>query len=799
LQFARVVVDVPTRAVDRPFDYLVPEDLASAAMPGAPVLVTFSGRRVVGWVVGLSSTSDVAADRILPVTAVLDQPLLPPWAPEIAEWMAVEYVAPLSDALRLFAPPGGAPQVVREFAVVEGAAPADGSLRGRVYDAVAAGEASPSTLRRRFGAGVDDAASALVRSGALRSAWRLAAPAVGAVDDRIAELVDGVELTVRANATLQRSVLDALTDGPVAVPELTAELGSVSAALKRLVEAGAVRVTSRRRFRTPTGSRHAAPRPETLSDGQRSALAAIGRAQDSGGGVVLLHGVTGSGKTEVYLQAIERTLERGRGAIVLVPEISLTPQTVGRFRARFGAEVAVVHSRLSAGERYDQWDLVRTGAARVVVGARSALFAPVSDLGLIVIDEEHEHTYKQGSAPRYHARDVAERLAAKLGIPLVLGSATPALESIVAAEQGRFELVELPERVAGGAMPQVRVVDMAAEFADGHRSMFSRPLLEGLAGVAERGEKAVLLINRRGYASFLLCRECGFVPGCPDCDVSLTYHDVGSRLVCHHCGHTEAVPPRCPSCGSPYLRQFGTGTQRVEAELAVAAPGLPIVRMDADTTMGKGGHEKRLVEFEAMSSGVLLGTQMVAKGLDYPEVTLVGVVNADTTLHLPDFRAAERTWQLLEQVGGRAGRGKRPGLVVIQTYWPDHHAVRAAAAHDPAMLYDPEKAERASLGYPPFGRLADIGFTGEDLSAVRTAAGAAAAALTVAVAGRESWRVLGPSPAPIARVRRLHRWHVLLKAPPGASVPEVVAAVLRDTPVPAGVSVAPDIDPMDLL
>jgi primosomal protein N' (replication factor Y) len=799
LEFARVVVDVGTRAVDRPFDYRIPEKLGSSALVGAPVLVPFGGRRAVGWIVGLSETSEVVADKILALTAVLGEPMLPPWAPEIAEWVASEYVAPLSDALRLFAPPGGAPEVVRELFVGEGLAPAEGSGRRRVYDAVAAGEKSPAAVRRRVGAGANDAVAALVRSGALRSHWRLASPAVGAVDDRIVELVAGVDLKVRSNATLQRAVLDALADGPVSVPELTAELGSVSAVLKRLVEAGAVQVTARRRYRTPQGSRREAPRPENLSDGQRAGLAAIARAQDAGGGVVLLHGVTGSGKTEVYLQAIERTLARGEGAIVLVPEISLTPQTVGRFRARFGAEVAVVHSRLSAGERYDQWDLIHTGAARVVVGARSALFAPVPDLGLIVIDEEHEHTYKQGSAPRYHARDVAERLAARLGIPLVLGSATPALESIVAAEQGRYELVTLDERVAGGTMPEVRVVDMAAEFADGHRSMFSRPLLEGLAGVAERGEKAVLFINRRGYASFLLCRECGFVPGCPDCDVSLTYHDVGSRLVCHHCGHTEAVPPRCPSCGSPYLRQFGTGTQRVEAELAVAVPGLPIVRMDADTTTGKGGHEKRLVEFEAMPSGVLLGTQMVAKGLDYPEVTLVGVVNADTTLHLPDFRATERTWQLLEQVGGRAGRGERPGIVVVQTYWPDNPAVRAAAAHDAAMLYEREKAGRAPLAYPPFGRLVNIGFTGGDDAAVRAAAAAVAAALTTAIAGREGWRVLGSSPAPIARVRRLYRWHVLLKAPAGAPVAEVIAAIMRDTGPTPGVSVAPDIDPMDLL
>jgi len=435
----------------------------------------------------------------------------------------------------------------------------------------------------------------------------------------------------------------------------------------------------------------------------------------------------------------------------------------------------------------------------VVVGARSALFAPVRDLGLVVIDEEHEHTYKQSSAPRYHARAVAERLCAAACAPLVLGSATPSLESAMEAEGGRYGLVRMPDRVAGGTTPEVRVVDMAAEFAGGHRSMFSRPLLEELTAVCERGEKAVLFINRRGFSSFLLCRECGFVPGCPDCDVSLTYHDVGARLVCHHCGHTESVPPRCPKCASPYLRQFGTGTQRVEAELEAAFPGLAVVRMDADTTRGKGGHEKRLAAFEAMDTGVLLGTQMVAKGLDYPEVTLVGVVNADTTLHLPDFRAAERTWQLLEQVTGRAGRGHRPGTAVIQTYWPDHPAIRAVAAHDPSLLYEHEREERGRLGYPPFGRLANITITGEDLDAVRGQAAALARALAATAGERDGWRVLGPSPSPIARIRRLHRWHVLLKAPADAAVPEVVADALRVTPPREGVALAPDVDPIDLL
>jgi primosomal protein N' (replication factor Y) len=487
----------------------------------------------------------------------------------------------------------------------------------------------------------------------------------------------------------------------------------------------------------------------------------------------------------------------GGSAIVLVPEISLTPQTVGRFRSRFGETIAVLHSRLSTGERYDQWDRVRAGDARVVVGPRSALFAPVTDLRLVVIDEEHDSSYKQGSSPRYHARAVAESLCAATGAVLVLGSATPCLESLAEAERGHYVHVSLPERVGGGTFPTVAVVDMAAEFRDGHRSMFSRALTAGLAGVADRGAKAVLLLNRRGSASFLLCRECGYVPTCSKCSVSLTYHEVGERLICHHCGATATPPPRCPTCSSPYLRQFGAGTQRVESELRSLVPDLPVVRMDADTTTGAGGHERRLAEFEALRSGVLLGTQMVAKGLDYPEVELVGVVNADTTLHMPDFRAGERTYQLLEQVSGRAGRGVAGGSVVIQTYWPDHPAILAVAAHDPQLFRVQELAARAELAYPPHGRLARVVVSGVSADAVRsTATSLAEAARANAIPGCV---VLGPAPAALSKVKNAFRWHVLLKGPAGSDLPGVVSRAIAGAHISPDVSVAPDVDPMDLM
>lgn len=742
---AHVIVDIATRQLDTHFDYDIPSDLIDLDV-GSCVLVDFANRPVVGWVVGIAETSLHAT--LKPVRAVLGGPYFDRAAPDVARWIAHRYICPLSEALRLFTPPGGSPRAVRR---------ADGD------------------------------------------GWEVSRAGIGPVDDRWAELApDAADFRPSGRASLQRAVLDALAAGPLRVAELAADLGSVDGALRRLSELGVVTVERRRRMREARVAERTAPRHERLTTGQTDALAAIARAlTERAGGVIVLDGVTGSGKTEVYLRAIEDVVTAGGSACVLVPEISLTPQTVGRFRARFGDDVAVLHSRLSAGERFDQWDLTRRGEAHIVVGARSALFAPLHDLRLIVIDEEHESSYKQGSAPRYHARDVAEEIARRTGAVLVLGSASPSMETRRNCDSGHWTRVAMPERVTHKPLPPVTVVDMAGEFADGHRSMFSRPLVAALQGVAERREKAVLFLNRRGFASFLLCRECGFVPECEACAVSLTYHEVGTRLQCHHCGARHSVPATCPRCDSPYLRQFGAGTQRVEAELEQLIDGFPVVRMDADTTRGKGGHERALTEFEALESGVLLGTQMIAKGLDYPEVTLVGVINADTTLHLPDYRAGERTYQLLEQVAGRAGRGERPGQVVIQTYWPEHPAIRAAAAHDPELFYAQERSTRAELGYPPYGRLANLLVWGKEQREVADVAGQLAQQL--AVHCPDEWQLLGPSPAPLSRVKGVWRWHVLVKAPDDADISTPVGAALASLPKRDAIAVAADIDPSDLL
>ena len=672
---AEVVLDIPTRAIDSTYSYLVPDGLEVCV--GECVEVEFSHRPSVGYVMEVSDrpSEGFGTVSLLPIRRVLSEPYFDGVSAELARWIAHEYLSTLPEAVRLLMPPGASPKF------------------------------------RSLGNGQ----------------WEYVPPAVGSVDDRWVSLTDaGREYEPRRNATKQIAVIDALREGEVRVAELGIEIDNVSATLRSMEQRGLVKIENRRRMRGVKRSTVSSADIEDLTQGQRDALAAIDGARAAAdGSVVLLDGVTGSGKTEVYLQAIRKVLDEGRSACVLVPEISLTPQTVGRFRSRFGDQVAVLHSRLSVGERYDQWSLVRSGAARVVVGARSALFAPLSDLGLIVIDEEHESSYKQGSSPRYSTRDVAVKLAELRGAALVLGSASPAIETLARCRDGDWRRVVLDERASGQPLPPVQVVDLSREFEDGNRSMYSRELADALRQTIDRGEKAVLLLNRRGFASFLLCRECGYVPTCEQCSTSLAYHEgrKGSGevgyLMCHHCGRRYPVPARCPECGSPYLRQLGPGTQFASDQLrSIVGPGTTIVRMDADTTRNKGDHERLLGEFAAADSGVLLGTQMIAKGLDFPDVTLAGVLIADTTLKLPDFRAAERTFQLVEQVSGRAGRAEKSGRVIVQTYWPDHPAIVAASKHDRELFLESELPLREQLGYPPYTRLANILIWGKNEHAV---------------------------------------------------------------------------------
>ena len=777
MTFASVVLDIPTRALDAAFDYAVPAALeaeaaaeassCSGSLVGCTVLVPFSHRHVVGYVVALSSEPPAGVDpsKILEVERILASSAFDEASAEVARWIAREYSCPLCEAIRPFLAPGQTVKVRR------------------------ASDADP---------------------------WELVCEKSGPVDERWVSLTEAASsFEPRANASKQRAVLSALSGGPMRVVELSATLPGSAATVTALERKGIVSVERRRRVRGQEAtslSSATAARPEHLTAGQREALCAIDAACESASGdVVVVDGVTGSGKTEVYLEAIERVRSRGGSALVLVPEISLTAQTVGRFRSRFGDDVAILHSRLSAGERFDQWDLARSGQAHVVVGARSALFAPLADLGLVIIDEEHEASYKQDSAPRYHAREVAARICRERGCALVLGSATPSLESLERCRAHAWGGVTwtrvcMPERPGGATLPEVSVVDMTEQFASGRKHMFSKPLADALLDVARRREKAVLLLNRRGFANFLMCRECGAVPECPHCSTSLTYHERTHSLVCHSCERswpigTPGSPMRCPSCNSPYLGAYGVGTQQVETALSdlLADADVTVVRMDADTTKGKGEHQRRLEEFDAAESAVLVGTQMIAKGLDFPQVTLVGVINADTTLKMPDFRAAERTFDLLEQVAGRAGRGERAGRVIIQSYWAGHPAIQAVRTHDRDLFVISELAERRDGNYPPFSRLANVLCWGRSESDVRRVLDGVAAELRSRTSGRAGWEVLGPAECLKSRVKDRFRRHILVKAPVGEELGPVLDACVRAQDKPRGVNVAIDVDAYDMM
>lgn len=776
MKIASVILDIKTQALDSAYAYLVPEKGEKLTLfdeveadeddfsieVGAAVLVNFAGREAVGFVVALNEygpndalPDGITPNKLKPIIRAVSAPYFTELGARCAQFLSERYIAPLSSCVRLFTPPGGVPKMER-----------------------------------------------------IDGVWQLTHPLTGQVDERwVVRLPEADSFKPRKTAVKQSAVLGALTEGDLRVADLVAEYGQVNSALTALEKKGVIRIEQRRRMRgieevSKEFASRVRPRP-VLTDDQEKALSLINQLSDSRAGeVVVLDGVTGSGKTEVYLCAIERVLEQGRSAIVLVPEISLTPQTVARFRGRFGNTVAVLHSRMSNGERFDQWDLIREGSARVVVGARSALFAPLQDVGIIIIDEEHESSYKQDQAPRYVTRDVAHWMAQAHGALLLLGSATPSLEALHACKHDKnWHHVLLPTRANGKPLPEIRIVDMSKEFAQGNIRMFSRALQKALFETIERKEKAVLLLNQRGFAQFLLCRDCGFVPECQSCSTSLTYHEHGSRLMCHHCGHTEVVPALCPKCGSPYLKRFGAGTQRVEDELRLllAEHECEIVRMDADTTSRKGDHQRLLEKFAAADAAVLLGTQMIAKGLDFDEVTLVGVINADTMLKLPDFRSSERTFDLIEQVAGRSGRAELPGQVLVQTYSANDIAVAAAARYDREAFLDSELGIRKMAGYPPYVRLVNVLIWGKNEEEVQKVGYELYAGLRTCIPEAENWLMYPPTPCVLSRVKGQYRYHILLKMPSQEQVPQKVMEYMRSRQATYEVSVSVDVDPVNLL
>ncbi|MDZ7338162.1 MAG: primosomal protein N' [candidate division KSB1 bacterium] len=821
--YANLVFPIP---IDHAFTYRVPEELRESLRVGMRALAPFGRRRMTGFVVQLLEDTDLT--EVKEIADILDtEPLFSEEMMRLCRWIADYYICPLGEVLRA-ALPAGIHQESQRVVTLQGSVdPAvltqlerRAPRQALVLRALMA--KSPLTtaqLERKAGVrGVACSLAQLQAQGLVRVEEVLPKAAVGVRTERWVALAEGRspeewegligEVATRAPRQAEcLRVLLASEGHQTSLGDLVRAARTTSQSLSALCKAGLVKVVRREVSRDYYDR---VPIPEAkqvqLTQEQQQALAAIKQGLAAGSfTALLLHGVTGSGKTQVYIEAIREVLAMGKSAVVLVPEIALTPQIVARFRAHFREQVTVLHSRLSAGERFDAWRRIRQGAHRIVIGPRSAVFAPVQNLGLVVVDEEQESTFKQmDTDPRYHARDVAVMRAKLNQAVVVLGSATPSFETFFNAQAGKYGMVTLTHRIDHVPMPEVTIVDMTAERREtGSRQpvVFSRLLQQKIAEKLSLGEQVILLQNRRGYATFIKCRDCGHVEQCRNCNVTLTFHLHDHTLRCHYCSFTRRAPTVCPNCGGNDILFKGTGTQKVEEVLAHLFPQARVVRMDLDTTRGRRAHDRILESFERGEFDILLGTQMVAKGLDFQRVTLVGVISADTGLFFPDFRAAEQTFQLLTQVAGRAGRVDKRGEVVIQSYSPDHYCLRFAQQHDFVGFYAKEIGDRRHLDYPPFGRLAVVCF-----KSLREEKAARAAKDFVSLLPKEGmpFRCFGPLPAPLVRLQRHYRWQVVLKEakskdPGGRTMNAVLRQALeryhrghRDQ----SVSVSVDVDPV---
>lgn len=781
-RYANVILDSTSRQLDRPFTYEVPSSLEGAVEVGSVVLVPFLRALHLGYVLEFCDRPDLA--RIRPLETVVDEPpVFDTRMVELCRWMASHYVSPLSQAVRLLMPPGRVRRVMeiielREDPDMALAKTGAKTVRERLLIEMLAAKGGSVPLRElksELGDWVAAAVRGIQGRGSIGRRFVLAKPKASSLKVRLLEITGLGRQALLEDAMEKKSparhrLLQALRDngGQMSAPELSGLRLASASSVKAAIDMGLVRERYEVRLRHPFADRSFQyQEPHALNPEQQVALNTVTREMESGrASVCLLHGVTGSGKTEIYLRAIDHTLRKGRSALVLVPEIALTPQMVERFKARLGQEVAVLHSKLGLGERYDQWRGIREGRHRVVIGARSALFAPLLDLGLVIIDEEHETTYKEGSSPRYNAGDVAVKRAQLNNAVVIFGSATPSLESRFLADRGDYVHLHLPRRIDNRPLPKAETVDMREPSDAGRRSIISPQLANALAGIYKAGEQAILFLNRRGFARFLQCQGCGHIFGCPNCAVSLCYHSREAFLLCHHCDWRLLPPFICPQCGKGEHRYTGVGTERVEAELKRLLPSLNSIRMDADTTRRKDSHWDILEYFKAGKAQVLLGTQMIAKGLDIPSVTLVGIINADTSLGLPDFRAGERTFQLLTQVSGRAGRGPRHGRVIVQTSNPDHYAIQSAIAGDEHAFYEQEIEFRREANYPPFCRLVNIviaaGAEEDSVQASNFLRDILEEKISV---GKGDIELLGPAPAPLSRLKGKFRYHLTLKTP----------------------------------
>lgn len=762
---AQVIIDIPAQQTNRPFDYEIPEELSDIAVPGVRVLVPFgrSGHLRQGFIWRTQDKSEFAG-RLKPIAQILDlDPVLNAEMLGLASWLAEDTFSFLISCLQTMLPSALRANYQRRFYLT--APLAENDPVNQLLDHEASG-----LIPDKIDSALLAHLKRLEQSQQLRIEYQIKQKTKIKQEKQYSGCLPMTEYQdlfnqARANAVQQRQLLQLLVAEPsfagnvktwqAQLPELK------SSTLTQAVQKGWLKEALVEVYRQPEVESVTTTKQQLTDEQQAAYEAIIAAISDAQNQTFLLEGVTGSGKTEVYLDAIAYARQQGKTALMLVPEISLTPQMVERVQSRFPHEVAVLHSGLSIGERYDEWRRIERGEAQVVVGARSAAFAPLKNIGVLIMDEEHEGSYKQDDMPRYHARDVILKRAETYHCPVILGSATPSLESRARAQKGRYQLLKLTKRPNQIQMPTVNVVDMRQAEKVAGKSDFSLQLITEVKKRLERHEQSVLLLNRRGYANFIMCRDCGHVIKCPNCDISLTLHRDIQALKCHYCDHQEPIPATCPACHSSKIRDYGVGTQKVEQQLQELFPEARLLRMDVDTTSRKGGHQRIIRQFGRHEADILLGTQMIAKGLDFPEVTLVGVINADTSLSLPDFRASERTFQLLTQVSGRAGRAAKSGQVFIQTYNPDNYAIQLAAKQDYETFYQTEMRLRHQGGYPPYFYtvLISVNHAQEDQAVKK-------------VYQIQRWLqpqlspqaiVLGPTPRMITRVNNQYYYQLIIK------------------------------------
>ncbi len=769
--YAEIVVNHPSRAVDRVFDYEIPPELLEKVIPGTRVIIPFSHNNAEkeGFVLRVKENTEAKGiKKIIGISS--DELAFNPDMVELIEYMHTRYLATYIELIHTIIPTGTGLKTVEWIVLCDaeqfGKTERDIKILEILNDN--GGGTDIYSLMSYFDTDIRPRISQLEKKNAIKREFqhsrdikkhKIRAVRLSVTDDEADEYMNN------SRSKIQKRMIMMLKDNElISTADIVRfSMGNYSA-LSALHKNGIVEffdITLERRVYEDTGYLTTPPTP---TDEQKKAIDLISNAINKNKSeTFLLHGVTGSGKTEVFLRAIEHTVDMGRSALVLVPEISLTPQMVSRFVSRFGSRIAILHSGLSLGERYDQWSRIMNNEADIVIGARSAVFAPLSDIGIIIIDEEHSETYKSEMSPRYHAREVAITRAEMSGAVTLLASATPSIESYTDALSGKFKLIEMHKRYNEASMPEIEIVDMRNELELGNKSMFSKPLYEAIKQNIEKGEQTILFMNRRGFSTFVSCRKCGFVPQCPNCNISLTYHSYDDSLKCHYCGHKQPNYTECPLCGSKYIRYFGGGTQRTEDEVKRLFPNASVIRLDADVTTRKNSHKEILDSFANDKIDILIGTQMVSKGLDFSNVTLVGVMSADTMLHINDFRSGERTFDILEQVSGRAGRGTKKGRAIIQTYNPENFAIELVKTHDYRSFYEKTISERHTMWYPPYSEMICIRFSGDSNDITRKSAFMFRDAFGDINKISDKIAILGPIPSGVSRIKGKYRWQILIK------------------------------------